>query len=80
MFSGFNTALTTVGLALVGVGGGAAVLSIVCLALMNMWAIFDPRMGQGIKGNLVRIVLSGALLAFAGGAAAAMGQITGAAA
>ena len=80
MFAGFNTALTTVGIGLVGVGGGAAVLSIACLALMNMWAIFDPRMGQSIKGNLVRIILSGVLLASAGGAAAIMGQLGGGAA
>lgn len=76
LFTPFSTALQNVGLGLVGVGVGAAVLAVVVLALMNMWAIFDPRMGQAIKGSLMRVVLSGVLLGSAGGVAAVMGALT----
>jgi hypothetical protein len=75
MFASLNTALTTIGTGLVVVGIGGAILAVVVLALMNMWGILDPRMGQAVKGGLVRVALSGALLGSAGGAAAIMGQL-----
>ena len=75
MFASFNTALTTVGLGLATIGIGAAILSVVVLALINMWGILDPRMGQAVKGGLLRVVLSGVLLGGAGGVSAIMGSL-----
>lgn len=75
MFSAFGTGLETVGLGLVGVGGGAAVLAVVVLAFLNIWGILDPRMGQAVKGGLVRVLLSGILLGTAGTATAIMGAL-----
>ena len=53
------------------VAGGAALLAIIILALINMWAVLDPRMGQMVKGGLVRVALSIALIAGAVAAGAA---------
>lgn len=58
MFGPFSTSLTNlaVGLATLGVAAGA--LGFVVLGLMNMWGILDPRMGQAVKGGLLRICLT----------------------
>ena len=49
-----------VGLALLG-GAGCA-LAIIILALMNLNGVLDPRMGQAVKGGLLRVFLSLALI------------------
>lgn len=75
MFQTLGNALTTIGVGLAAVGGGGAILAVTVLALMNMWGILDPRMGQAVKGGLIRVALSGALLGSAGGAAAIMASL-----
>ena len=57
---------------LIGISASAAVLTIVIIALVNMWAIIDPRMGQQVKGALLRTAFSLALIGAASGGAAVM--------
>jgi hypothetical protein len=57
---------------IVKTGGSAALLSIAVLALINMWAIIDPRMGQMVKGALLRVAFSLALLGICASGAAVM--------
>lgn len=71
MFDAVGAQLIAIAMGLAKIAGAGALLAVICLALMNMWAIFDPRMGQGIKGNLIRVALSLALIAGAAGAGAA---------
>lgn len=75
MFGTFNAALLNVGIGLATLGGGAAALSVAILALMNMWGILDPRMGQAVKGGLLRVILSGVLLGAVGSVAAIMASL-----
>jgi hypothetical protein len=76
MFVTFNTALVSVGTGMAELGGGVAVISVAVLALMNQWGILDPRMGQAVKAGLLRTILSGILLAGAGGAATVIASLS----
>lgn len=37
-------------------------LGFAILALMNLWGILDPRMGQAVKGGLLRVFLSAGIM------------------
>lgn len=72
MFDTLNTTLINLALGIAKLGGASMLLSLIVLAIMNMWGgAFDPRMAQGIKGNMVRVAISGAIIAAASAAGAA---------
>jgi hypothetical protein len=57
---------------LVTASASAALLTVVIIALVNLWAIMDPRMGSTVKGALLRVAFSLALFAAASGGSAIM--------
>lgn len=70
LFTSLSATLTAIALGLAGLGAAAGLLAWVCAWLMNLWGIIDPRMGQAVKGALLRIAISLAGLAAAAGGVA----------
>lgn len=72
MFDALGTQLDAVTSGLIKISASAGLLTVVVIALVNLWAIIDPRMGQQVKGALLRVAFSLALFAAAAGGAAVM--------
>jgi len=67
-----STQLDAVTSILLKAAASAALLSLVVCGLVNLWGIIDPRMGQQVKGALLKIALTMALFAVAAGGSAVM--------
>ena len=72
MFAALDTQLGALTAGLIKISATAALLTVVIIAMVNLWAIIDPRMGQQVKGALLRVAFSLALFAAASGGAAVM--------
>lgn len=62
MFNTVSGEFNTVVIALAGLGVSAVALGFVSLGLMNVFSIFDPRMGAQIKIGLIKMIISGVFL------------------
>jgi hypothetical protein len=71
LFTNLSLTLVKIAIGLAGLAGAACLLAWVVLWIMNLWGIIDPRMGQTVKGGLLKVGISGAALAVvvAGGVA-----------
>lgn len=67
-----GTQIDAVTAILIAASASAALLTVVIIAMVNLWAIMDPRMGSTVKGALLRVAFSLALFAAASGGSAIM--------